>query len=398
MMMPDAFLPSRDPAWLALGFRPMFIAAGLFAVVAVGIWMLAYPLGLPVTPAGLAPMVWHAHEMVYGYAMAVIAGFLLTATRNWTGIQTLHGAPLAGLLALWLLGRVAMLLPGSGAAIASAADLAFQLVLLIAVASPIVRARQWRQMAILSKLALLLAADACFHAGALGHLAHGLQWGVFGGLYLVIGLIIMMARRVVPFFIERGIDVPFVPRNRRWVDVTSLVAVLLWAVWETFLPTQSAMIASLCALLLAVHAVRLRDWYTPAIWRRPLLWSLMLGYACIVAGFGLRLLSIVDGVSPFVALHAFAYGGIGMITLSMMSRVSLGHTGRSVAAPPPALRWLFALLAVGVVFRVLLPIAAPAHYPTWILISQLLWMTAFAGFCWIYLPMLARPRVDGAPG
>ena len=384
-------------ALFQLGFRPFFAAASLFGVVIVGLWMMVYVFGLPIAPTALPVTIWHAHEMLYGYTLAVVAGFLLTAVGNWTGVKSFQGSTLAWVATLWLIARIALYIPEYGLAIAAIADLLFLLSLLIGVTRPILAVRQWKQAGILSKLLLLLAASAVFYAGALGLIENGMHWGLYGGLYLVLALVLMMARRVMPFFIERGVDEQFQPRNRTWIDITSLVLVLVWALFEVF-TRQTQAIGGLSLILFLLHAIRLYDWHTPGIWRKPLLWSLYLGYGSLVAGFGLRALSIWAGISPLVALHAFAYAGIGMMTLGMMSRVTLGHTGRNVFDPPAPAGKLFALLAIGALCRVVMPLLEPELYRWWIGLSQAAWIAAFAGFAFLYIPMLVSPRVDGRPG
>lgn len=384
-------------ALFQLGFRPFFAAAALFGVTAIGLWMLEYVFGFNINPPSLPPTLWHAHEMIFGYTLAVVAGFLLTAVGNWTGVQSFTGPALGVTLALWLIARVAIYVPGFGLPVAATADMLFLISLIVGVTQPVLRVRQWTQVGILSKLLLIGAASATFYAGALGLLENGMHWGLYGGLYLILALVLVMARRVMPFFIERGVDETFHPRNRRWLDIGSIFLVLAWAILEIF--TQyTQVIAVLSLVLFCMHALRLYDWHTRGLWHKPLLWSLYLGYASLVAGFGLRALSIWGGVSPFIALHAFAYGGIGMMTLGMMSRVALGHTGRNVFAPPAAIGTVFALLALGTIFRVILPLLEPAHYLWWIGLSQLAWIGAFAWFAFLYLPMLSSPRVDGRPG
>ncbi|RMG35200.1 MAG: NnrS family protein [Gammaproteobacteria bacterium] len=392
--------PAATPrfALFQLGFRPFFAGAALFGIVAVFLWMLVYVFGQPLVPLGLDALTWHGHEMVFGYTLAVVAGFLLTAVVNWTGQPSLKGASLAMAWLLWLTARVALYLPEGGLIVAAVADLAFLLTVTFGVARPIFRVRQWKQVGILSKLVLLLIASGTFYAGALGHLAEGVRWGLFGAFYVVLALVFMMARRVMPFFIERGVDEAFTPRNRRWLDIASLFGVLIWALFEIFWPAQETIIALLSLGLFLMHALRLVDWHTPGIWRKPLLWSLYLGYASLTLGFALRILSVWGDLSPFLALHAFAYGGIGMMTLGMMSRVSLGHTGRNVFQPPRIINLFLLLLALGTVTRVLAPLIDMTHYTLWIGVSQVLWMAAFGLFAWVYVPMLIRPRIDGRPG
>lgn len=390
-------VPQGIASLLNLGFRPFFLGAALYAMVAVTAWTLVYTLAVPVPVGPLSPFQWHAHEMIYGYSLAVIAGFLLTAARNWTGRDTGHGMPLLGLFALWAGARIIMLF-GTGLLPAAAVlDTLFVLALAAAVGMPIIRARQWRQLAILSKLLLLGAGSIIFYLGALGYLESGVYWGVYGGLYLVVGLILTMGRRVIPFFIERGVGYPVTLLNSKWIDISSLVLFLALFIVEVFLADRSAS-PWLAGLLFLVNIVRLAGWHTPGIWKKPLLWSLFVAYAFIVSGFALLALNGFTGVSRFVAIHAFAYGGIGMITLSMMVRVSLGHTGRDIHSPPRPAAWAMAVLATGFVCRVVLPLLLPAYYGVWVAASQVLWIAAFAILALVLAPMLTAPRVDGRFG
>lgn len=396
--MIDTDPAARGFALFESGFRPFFSSAGLFAIIAMLLWMLVYVFSLQLPLPGLAPVSWHAHEMIYGYAVAVIAGFLLTAVGNWTGVPTLHGAPLALLFSLWLAARVAWFLPIEHPLMLIAAlDILFMSGLIAGVSMPVIRARQWKQLGIISKLWLLVVANGLFYAGVLGHLDQGVRWGLYTGLYIVLALIFVMARRVLPFFIERGVDETFTPRNRLWIDIASLVLFLAWAILDVF-TRQVTLLAWISLGLLLLHAWRLKDWYTPGIWRKPLLWSIYLAYAFLPLGFLLKALTVWQGLSPNIALHAFAAGGVGVMTIGMMSRVALGHTGRNVFEIPAILAPMFVLVLLAAVVRVALPIAAPAHYTLWIAVSQLLWMLGFAIFSVVYIPLLWRPRIDGRPG
>ncbi|QKT03957.1 NnrS family protein [Ectothiorhodospiraceae bacterium 2226] len=381
-----------------LGFRPFFLLAGVFATLAVAVWGGLY--FQPAAAAGLplAPPLWHAHEMVFGYTLAVIAGFLLTAVRNWTGVDTWHGRPLLVLALLWLGARAAAMVPHPAALGAMALlDLAFNLALVAAVVQPVVKARQWQQSGIVAMPALLTVAHALFYLGAFGLLAAGPTLGLHLGLYLVVLLILVMSRRVVPFFIERGVEGPVQLTTRPWLELAVVGAMVAFLLVET-LRLSPALAGSLALLLFALQALRLYDWHTPALWRKPLLWSLYLALVWIAVGFALKAASVFAAVHPSLALHALAYGGIGLITLSMMSRVALGHTGRDVARPPRIVGWLFAALIAGAVVRVLLPLAWPEFYGLWIGLSQVLWIVAFGLFTATYAPMLLQPRIDGRPG
>jgi uncharacterized protein involved in response to NO len=378
-------------AFLSLGFRPFFTATAVFAVLSMLVWMQAYVFARGWSPGGLPALVWHGHEMIYGYAMAVIAGFLLTAVRNWTGVPTLQGVPLLLLLLLWATGRL-LILGGNDTALASAAvtDTLFETLLLIVIARPIIKTRQWRQTGILSKVALLPCANLLFYAGALGYFPQGVRAGLYSGLYLIVALILVMARRVLPLFIEKGVGYSVQLTNRRWLDIAGLLVFFLFWIADILQPDSLAG-AVLAGLLFILHALRMAGWFTPGIWHRPLLWSLYGGYGFLVIGFGLKAAVPIVGVSPLLALHAFAYGGIGMFTLGMMTRVSIAHTGRDILTPRPMLFWMFAALALGAIIRVIFPLAAPAHYVLWIGLSQALWIAAFAAFLMICLPMLLKP-------
>lgn len=389
---------SQRLALFELGFRPFFSMAGIFAVVSMLLWMLMYQFSVPLPLAGLEPVIWHAHEMIYGYAMAVIAGFLLTAVSNWTGIRTWRGKLLVALLVCWLVARMAWILPITySLPLAAGADLLFMCGLLLGVSLPVMRARQWKQLGILSKLGLMTLANGLFYAGALGFLEQGIRWGLYAGLYLVLALIFVMSRRVLPFFIERGVAEEFIPRNRVWLDRASLVLFLVWAILDVF-AQQPTPVAWLSLGLVVLHGVRLVDWHTPGIWKRPLLWSLYLAYAFLVFGFLLKALSIWLGVSPYLPLHAFAVGGVGLMTAGMMSRVALGHTGRNVFEPPRIVTSLCAAVTLAMLARVVLPLIDGSHHALWIGISQLAWMAGFAMFSIVYIPQLMRPRIDGRPG
>jgi len=391
--------PNRasSPAFLHLGFRPFFLLAGLYAVAAMGAWALVLFHGLQLQSVPVSDMAWHGHEMVFGYALAVVAGFLLTAVFNWTQIRNLNGVALIGLAMLWLLGRVGWWWPVLPVSLTAAADLLFGLLLTMALFWPVIRVRQWQQVGVLSKVLLLTLANGLFYLGVFGIVADGVRMGLLLGFYLLLALIITMGRRVIPFFIEKGVGCPFQARNWRWLDISSLILLLLFVLLEVFAerPVETA---GLAGLLMLLHGLRLWGWYTPAIWSKPLLWVLFLGYGWLVAGFALRLWAGLGTLSPFIALHAFAVGGVGLVTVGMMARVSLGHTGRNVFDPPKGLTLIFVLLASAALARVLGPLLLPAHAGIWLMLSQLLWIAGFGLFLVFYAPMLLRPRIDGRWG
>ncbi len=384
------------PPVLRLGFRPFFLSAGIFAIVAMAIWMASYIFSVSFTFSGVLPIFWHAHEMIFGYVLAVVAGFLLTAIKNWTGEEVLRGKPLALLFLLWLSARV---LPFTGASIEIIAvvDVAFIFFLGIACMLPVLKVKQYKQVGIISKIFLLMLCNVSFYLGIMGIIPEGVKWGLFSALYMIIALIFVMMRRVMPMFIKNGVEGDVELTNRAWVDHSSLVLLLgLW-ISDVFTAYDNVT-AVLAGLLVILHSLRLAGWYTTKVWSKSLVWVLVVAYAFFILGFALKVLSITSAISPFLSVHAFTAGGIGMLTIGMMSRVSLGHTGRSVFEPPAIVFWSFAVLLIGVVVRVIFPLFNMEFYIYWIGISQVLWMAAFAIFIAVYAPMFLSARVDGRDG
>lgn len=398
--MPDIQQPAPRaiPAFLNLGFRPFFTGAIILSILATLVWSGLSVFGWQWHQMAVPAVTWHAHEMIFGYGMAVIAGFLLTAVKNWTGVQTLYGVPLLLLFLLWLSARITII-AGTGVAleIAAVADCLFIALLVVAISVPVVKAKQWRQIGILSKVVLLLLSNLLFYAGVLGIFPDGTRAGLYSGLYMIMALIFAMARRVLPFFIEKGVDRPVTLKNRMWLDMASLVLLIVFWIADVLEP-DSLPVALLAAALCLLHATRLAGWYTVALWRKPLLWVLYLGYGALVIGFALKAAVPVLGVSPLLPLHAFSYGGIGLFTIGMMARVTLGHTGRNVFEPPAVLFWIFAILGAGAVIRVLFPLLGPQYYTFWIGLSLVFWIIPFSMMLILLLPMLVKPRSDGQFG
>jgi uncharacterized protein involved in response to NO len=388
---PLARLPEDRFALFELGFRPFFLLAGIAAALLVGLWLWLYLDG-----AGIAtyygPVLWHSHEMLFGFTVAVVAGFLLTAVGNWTGQPTARGRALAALVILWLAGRLlpfgAGLLPGWLIALV---DFAFLPMLALVLALPLLRRKQTSNLVFLAILFALAACNLLVHLDMLGLMAVGVgQQAVNTGVYIIILLIVIMGGRVIPFFTEKAIPGT---KTSTWplLERTGLAALVLLILLKPFTPAGAA----LCALVAGLaHGLRLYGWYDRGIWSRPLLWVLHLGYAWLVAGLLLEALAWLHWLPPSLAMHALTLGTIGMITLGMMARVSLGHTGRSLETGA-AILWAFRLLALAVVVRVLFPLVVMAWYPYWVLLAGVLWVLAFILFILVYRPILVRPRVNG---
>lgn len=383
-----------------LGFRPFFLGAALFAIVSITAWLLIYA-GHGVQIEYITPAQWHAHEMLYGYGLAVVAGFLLTAVKNWTGIQTVHGKPLLTLFAVWCVARLLFLFGTALLTWAALADLLFGLLLIFAVAVPVMRAHQWAQLAVVSKLLLLWVGNLLFYLGALGMLQHGMLYAINGAVFLFVSLILMIGRRVIPFFIERGVahlvTAKVSLKQHRWLDISILFLFLVLFVNEIFLHIQpwSALLAG---ALFICNGYRLSNWHVRAMWQVPLLWSLYVSSWLINFGFMFYGLQSLLDIPLIFTLHLFTIGGIGLMTMSMMSRVALGHSGRDILQLSPWMKLAYGLIVASAVCRVLLPMWLADYYQAWLLISGVLWVVGFAIFLWVYAPILCKSRVDGVYG
>lgn len=396
MSTPEARYKS---ALLHLGFRPFFLGAGIAALVLIIVWSLIYQYGWTVDLNGLPLTYWHAHEMIYGYGLAIVAGFLLTAAKTWTNLQTLHGYKLLALFLLWAAGRT---VPFAGSLVPpvtmAITDSLFVLILLAHISLLILKAKQYRQLVILLLLLLLLAGNLLFYTGLMQNNAELMRQGLYMGLYLLVNMILVMGGRVIPFFIERGVGYPVKLVSRRWLDLSSIALFMLFWIIEVFVPFLQSGNTLLAGVLLILHGWRLWGWHTPGIWKKPLLWVLYIAYGMLLLGFLLRSTAPVFNFSPTLATHAFGYGGVGVITLGMICRVIWGHTGREIARPPRALPWIFIPIILGAVVRSIIPILLPGYYQLWVGLSALLWIAGFAVFLSIYTPILAAPRLDGKYG
>lgn len=382
------------PALLSAGFRPFFLLAAAWAALAVPLWLVFFA-GAGAVPTLLSPPVWHAHEMIYGYAAATAAGFMLTAIPNWTGRMPLQGASLAGLAVLWIAGRVGVLFSADiGAGDAAVLDLAFPVVFVAAIAREIVAGRNWRNLPMVGALTLLLAGNALVHAEALGWLATG-QLGNRIGIATLLMLISLIGGRIVPSFTRNWLTKQrpdrAAPASFGWADRGALgataVAVIAWVV------APDAVATAWLALVAAVaQGVRLTRWRGAGTWREPLLWVLHLGYGWLALGF---LLLAVNGFAPLLpataALHAFTVGAIGTMTLAVMTRASLGHTGRKLTAGRGTTA-IYVLVTAAALLRLLAPLAG-AQYLLVLSVAGAAWSGAFGLFVILYGPPLLTPRI-----
>ncbi len=389
--------PAQGFALFNLGFRPFFLGGALFATVSILLWMHRFFTGGMQVSLYVTPSQWHAHEMFYGYVLAIIAGFLLTAVRNWTNVQTAHGKALAALFSLWGAARLCMALPDAYWPLAAWLDVLFSLGLVMAVSLPIVKARQWRQIAVVSKVLLLGAGNVLFYLGVFGVVANGVAISQTLALLLILSLILVIGRRVIPFFIERGLGLITPLTQYKWLDISIMVLFLIWLADELVLHS-STISQWTCFALFALNGFRLANWHHRGIWRVPLLWSLYLAIWCINAGFLLYGLRDMLAITVTLPLHVFTIGGIGLITVAMMARVSLGHTGRNIHQPPKWMTAAFVLLLAGMAFRAIMPMLSVSLYKYGLMLGATCWVLGFGIFVFNYAPMLVKPRIDGQPG
>ncbi|HZO02821.1 MAG TPA: NnrS family protein [Burkholderiales bacterium] len=365
----------KGSALLALGFRPFYLLAGTYAALAVPLWALQYAGWLSGANA-----LWHAHEMLFGYAFAVIAGFLLTAVRAWTARPTPSGATLAAIAGLWLAARVLAL---HSLLASSILDALFAAAVAWGIGRPIVASGNRNWYFILFVLALG-AASVAFQAYP--------QIALAAGLDVVLLVIAIMGGRVIPSFTNNAVMGAGARRNR-WIEHGALGSILLLTAFDV-LQLPAWPIALAAALL---HAARLALWAPLATRGRPILWILHLSYAWVVVHLVLRALAGFDLVAASLATHALTIGTIGGLTLGMMTRTARGHTARPLKVGPWEVA-AYVLVHLAAAVRVFLPFLFPQAYVALIVLSAALWSAAFAVFTLAYIPILTRPRLDGQPG
>ena len=382
-------------ALFALGFRPFFLLSGLFAILSIALWVPTFVGWLPLN-SYYGQIGWHSHEMIFGYTAAVIAGFLLTAVRNWTEMATAQGWTLAALTLIWSLGRILPFFPlALPAVLIALIDLSFLPALVVGIGVPLVRRGDRRNLLFLPLTAVFWLANLLVHLAILGFAPMLAQQVVFLGLNLVVLLIVIMGGRVIPIFTEGALPGA---RIKRWsvVEWFAIISVIAFSFGEFLFidPRIAGVFAGVAAI---ANGIRLGGWYTNRLWRVPLLWVLHLGYGWIVVGFVLKTGAALAVIPPQFTVHAFSLGAIGVVTMGMMARVSLGHTGRPLTVGH-GMTIAFAAVNLAAVTRGLLPILYPQWFSQLVILSGGLWLLAYAIFIVVYVPILLRPRFDGKPG
>ena len=384
------------PPLLRLGFRPFFLLGSGLALLAIPLWILGLfgHLG-SLQPSG-GWLAWHRHELVFGFAGAIIAGFLLTAGQTWTGQAAPSGRPLLVLVLVWLAARLAWLplVPG---ALLVLLNVGFFVLVALTLGRMLWAARQTRNYPIVVVLLLLALADAVNLLGVWQANDAWQRQGALGAVWLVAALMGLIGGRVIPFFTQRGLG--RVQQVAAWpkLDWALLLGSLLVAVLHVSgVALQASWLVAVVFLALGVgHAIRLVRWFDPGLLRVPLLWSLHLAYAWLVlacAGMALWHLGLLETPSP--ALHGLTIGSMGGLILGMLARVSLGHTGRPLELPQ-GFALAFVLLNLAAMLRVF---GVGIHYSLALWLAAALWTGAFALYLYRYGPMLCRTRADGHPG
>lgn len=380
----------RGPALFSHGFRPFFLFGAAYAGAMVPFWLAVFA-GHVSLPTAFAPRDWHVHEMIFGYVGAVVAGFLLTAIPNWTGRLPIQGAPLVFLFSMWVGGRLATTFSGLiGWQVALVLDATFLLLLAAAAAREIAAGRKWNNLKVVAIIALLAVVNVAFHLEA--HFRGLAEYSTRAGIALVVTLVCVIGGRIVPSFTRnwlarRGpgrLPVPF-DRFDAVVMVVGICAMLVWVIAPSGWPVAAALGVS--GLL---HLVRLARWAGYRTFADRLVLVLHVAYAFVPAGFFLSALSALDLVVPGAGIHAWTGGAIGSMTIAVMTRASLGHTGQALSASGIT-QAVYAAIVVAAVARICAALE-PDHSIPLLMVSGVAWMTAFLGFALAYAPLLCRAR------
>lgn len=379
-------------ALFRLGFRPFYLLAALFAALAVPLWIAQFT-GVLSPPASYSAMLWHAHEMTFGFALAVIVGFLLTAVRAWTGLPTPTGWRLAGLCAVWLAARYFNYAGPTGAAMVL--DAAFIVLAMVVIGTVLLRARNRRNLFVLAVLTAFLVANTAFHLALAGRIeASPLEAARFF-VFVIVLLTCVIGGRVIPTFTANALRGVRQWRDPR-LDALSLAATALAFVLLLF-RAPAGIAVSACLLAAGLQAIRLGGWNPWATRTTPLLWVLHAAYAWIPLGMLLLAAGAAGLVAPSAGLHALTLGAIGGLIIGMITRTALGHTARPLKAGAIETT-AYVLVQVAVLLR-LAPMLVPSlPYVTWTVAAAVAWSLAFAVYLVKYAPLLSSPRLDGRDG
>ena len=386
-----ALAPQGWPV-LRLGFRLFYLGAAVFGALAVPLWLALF-LGQISLDLSVAPLLWHAHEMLFGFAAAVIVGFLLTAGKAWTGLTTPRGAFLGVLVGLWLAARVAAIT--GPYPLYAVLDLLLLPVVAAVLINVLVRARNRRNLALAGILILLSLTNLCFHLAVLGTIAVSPMRALHAALALIVMIECVMAGRVLPAFTNSatpGLNLKPQPQLEQATLALTALALLSWVA-----DAPSGFTAGAFGLAAAAHLLRQWSWQPGVTRSRPILWILHAAYVWLPVGFGLLALAQIGWVSVSAGVHALAVGATGGLIIGMVTRTARGHTGRPLQASKAEVM-AYALVMAAAVVRVVLPLLAPQWLVQSLLAAALAWSAAFGIYLVIYTPWLLSTRLDGKDG
>jgi len=385
---------------LRLGFRPFFLSGAVFSIVAIILWLLMYKGTINLSPLG-GGYWWHLHEMIFGFGGAIIAGFLLTAIQNWTGVRGAQGTTLLLLFLLWLAGRVVLLMPSIFSdTLATIIDLSFLPVVAHILAKPLIAIKQYRNLFFVPLLLLFTLANLEMHLAIYFPQVFTITFAGYSGVLLVTFLMSVMAGRVAPMFTANGTKTPKAT-PLPWLDkVTngSLGIAMFSLLMEPIIGFSSqffGIILIVAGLFQTIRWLRWRPWITLSI---PLLWSFHI--AIKFTAYGLIILGLsylIPEIPSNHIWHLLTIGGMGGLILAMISRVSLGHTGHPLS-PPKAMTAAYIFIVLAALIRAIGPWILPEKTPLFIDISGTFWLFAFGIFVITYAPMLMSARKDGKSG
>ncbi|MDP2549229.1 NnrS family protein [Oceanobacter sp. 4_MG-2023] len=399
MTRPALTSSSQQPewAWFALAFRPFFGLGAIFGVICVGLWVASLSGAQLIAPAG-GLYFWHMHEMLFGFVAAIVVGFLLTAVKSWTNQPGLSGPPLGLLVGVWFVGRVAMLLPTFlPANLIGLIDFLFLPLAAVVLARPVIRVNMWRNLIFAPILLLMSGLNAMMHADPSGSAIINQHVAAHGMILLVVLLMCVIGGRVFPMFTANGTQTPRVTPLPWLEKATILTTALCIPAGMALLPATEAMTGIILMAAGALNIWRASRWRFMVALQTPMLWSLHLSYWLMSIGLILIGLHQTTGIlTASISYHVITLGGISLMILAMVTRVSLGHTGRKIQATP-VITSAF-LLMVAATFVRILPALLPGQALWLLILAGLLWMAAFSLFVIVFFPILSRARPDGTPG
>lgn len=387
------------PPILRLAFRPLFLLGTLFSIIAIGWWVHFWSAPFQWTPYG-GMIWWHGHEMLFGFGIAIVTGFLLTAVRTWTGVPGIRGKWLAGLVLTWVSGRLLISFStGISNWLIAGVDIAYLVFSAIAMAYPVFKVKQWRNLMFVPILLVLATLNAASHWAVLSNQPVLAMHSLHATIMLFALIIAILGGRVIPVFTANGTgqkkDPPIIG-----LEIVSILSILLMMIiaFLGFEQVDSNLLLIIALIAAIANGIRFTRWGIQHTLSIPLLWSLHLSYIFIPFGFVLLALyaaGLMDNISA--AIHSFTIGAIGGMILAMISRVTLGHTGRPLK-PHSMMNFAFGSMIVATLVRVILPAWLPEFYSLSISLTGILWVFAFVLFLMFYTPMLVKTRADGRVG